>query len=400
LPVALLSLAFLAGMLELLRREFGIEAAAIATALLATSAGWLAYSSFALTDVPLAVFFSTAVFLGLPLLRAKPDTQHIDLRFALIGAALGLATLAKGLVPLVLAAPLVWFLRAFWRKYWIAAAACAIIALPWYVLVYLRNGKVFLLEFFWKHHFERLYSATLQHVQPWYYYVPILLAALFPWSPLFGVVVLRPRTSDRRRTCLSVIVGFGFLFFSASLNKLPGYLLPLLPSAFVLLGASFEFRRTAEFSRWWFAACGALVGLLPLVARFLPQSLESGKLTVGSLGHFTATQWAYVLAPVVVAAVARRTWIIPVLVIMFVFGGMLLKITAYPSLDRDVSPRVFWRSIQTRSGEVCDGGLDRHWDYGIAFYRGAPLPPCTSGSYKFELLSRGHGIPVLAPLSH
>ncbi len=113
LPVALLSLAFLAVSFWLLRREFDIEVAALSMSLLATSAGWMTYSGLCLTDLPLAVFFSLAVFLALPLLRDEPQIELIQRRFALIGVCLGLGMLAKGLVPLALCLPFLWFLRRF-----------------------------------------------------------------------------------------------------------------------------------------------------------------------------------------------------------------------------------------------------------------------------------------------
>ncbi|MBV9083241.1 MAG: glycosyltransferase family 39 protein, partial [Acidobacteriaceae bacterium] len=123
LPVALLSLAFLASSYVLLRREFGKESAAIAIAMTATSAGWLAYSELCLTDVPLAVFFSLAVFLALPLLRTEPEKREVHIRFMGLGACLGIAALAKGLVPIALAIPFAWFLRRFWRAWaWGGAA--------------------------------------------------------------------------------------------------------------------------------------------------------------------------------------------------------------------------------------------------------------------------------------
>ncbi|HWF05785.1 MAG TPA: glycosyltransferase family 39 protein, partial [Candidatus Angelobacter sp.] len=242
LPVALLSLAFLVVAFELLRNEFGGEAAGASLLLLATSAGWVAYSQLALTDLPLAVFFSLTVFLSLPLLRKSPPAA-VRGRFLWIGACLGMAMLAKGLVPLVLFVPAVWFLRRWWRHWWLAVLACVLVAGPWYVGVYAVNGKPFLEDFFWKQHFQRLYSTALQHVQPWYYYVPVLLGGLFPWTPLFAFLVRRAKPDenrwDTRRLFLLATAGFGFLFFSLSLNKLPGYLIPLIPSLFVLLGSQF-----------------------------------------------------------------------------------------------------------------------------------------------------------------
>src|ERR1700748_3390543 len=56
LPVALLSLAFLACFWGRMRIEWGTRVALLAAAMLATSAGWLAYSHVAVTDLPLAAF--------------------------------------------------------------------------------------------------------------------------------------------------------------------------------------------------------------------------------------------------------------------------------------------------------------------------------------------------------
>src|SRR5580692_5434158 len=136
LPVALLSLAFLAVAAWLVAREFGQEVAAVTIGLLATSAGWVAYSNFCLTDLPMAVFFSLAVLLALPLLREQPDTRRVALRFAGLGACLGMAILAKALVPLVLAVPLAWYLRRWWRVWVWAASACLLVAGPWYGAMY------------------------------------------------------------------------------------------------------------------------------------------------------------------------------------------------------------------------------------------------------------------------
>src|SRR5580704_14962291 len=103
LPVALLSMAFLLFFYGSLRKEFGERAAIFSTAILGTSAGWLALSYVAVTDLPLSVFFAAAMLLGMTWLRTGR-------RGSLIAAAvsLGFAVLAKGLVPLALAIPLAW----------------------------------------------------------------------------------------------------------------------------------------------------------------------------------------------------------------------------------------------------------------------------------------------------
>ena len=61
LPVAILSAAFILLFFHQVRREFGERAALYGTGILATSAGWLAYSHVAVTDIPLATTFSAAL---------------------------------------------------------------------------------------------------------------------------------------------------------------------------------------------------------------------------------------------------------------------------------------------------------------------------------------------------
>ena len=397
LPVALLSLTFLTAMFALLRAEWGVEIGATAAVLLATSIAWVGDSNLALTDLPLAVFYSLAVLLALPLTMRMPEAGRSErLRFALIGISLGLASLAKGLVPIALAVPFCWFLRRWWRNWWLAVAALLMTALPWYWAVYARNGQAFLTEFFWKHHFERLYSASLLHVQPPWYYGPVLLVALFPWTPLFALMWFRNNGWDDRKRFLASCVLFGVFFFSVSLNKLPGYLLPLLPSALALLAVSVDWPRLMGSYRWWLLPSAILIGLLPLVARLLPEILTVGRFTLSGV-HVGPTEIFYMLAPIAAVLLARRSWAGVLLVLCFVASGLFVKIVALPVLDRTVSPRETWRRLEHVSGTICDDWLGRNWEYGLALYRGEPYPICGTGAYDFALQSHGRDNPILVP---
>lgn len=393
IPIAILSLAFFAAAFFLLRKEYGLSIAGSSVVLLATSAGWIAFSEFCLTDLPVAVFFSLAVLLALPLLRETPDRSQIALRFAAIGIALGFGALAKGLVPIALAVPFAWFLRTYWRKWWIAAAACLAIALPWYVAVYAKNGYPFIQEFFLKHHFERLYSASLQHVQPWYYYFPVLLGGIFPWTVLLFALARRKFRWDIRQRFLASIVLFGFIVFSLSLNKLPGYLLPLIPSLFVLIAVRFAPETPVQFSRRWLLACAVLTAAIPIVASLLPESLSQGKLSAAALSHFSRTEWFYIALPVAAVLLARRSWAGPVLGLCIIGGAFYLKIVSYPILDTRVSARQFWIRLHDSSKPYCAVWLDRDWLLGLSFYEQKLIPQCQPGTTDVMLQSLGHGPP-------
>ncbi len=398
LPVAALSLLFLWTLYLLLQREFGRQSAAIAVALLATSAGWLAYSDFALTDLPLAVFFSLALFLALPLCTPQRLVKNVAGRFVLIGISFGLAMLAKGLVPLALALPFFWFLRRHWRNWWLAIGAAGLIALPWYIAVYVRNGYPFIEDFFLKHHFRRLYSPTLQHVQPWFYYFPVLLAALFPWTPLFIFLFRKMVAWDERRRFLICIFVFGFVFFSLSLNKLPGYLLPLIPPLFALLGAQFEQKPLVQVSKWWLLPSACLIALIPLAAALLPASLAAGRVSMVAI-HIGRTAWFYILLPLAALVLARRSWAGTVLVLCVVLSGIYLKLQAFPAMDKLASARSLWREVRDKSDSLCDAGTNREWLYGLEFYRGSAIPVCAPGQhFEYEIRSEGHQRPVV--ISH
>jgi 4-amino-4-deoxy-L-arabinose transferase-like glycosyltransferase len=396
LPIALLSLGFLVIYFYLVRIEFGFRSGAIATLLLACSGGWLVYSCLALTDLPLAAFFTLSVLAVLPLIRqfSLAQRREVLLRFVIAGVALGLAVLAKGLVPIVLAFPAAWFMRRYWRDWWVVVAACLITAGPWYWSVYSRNGFPFIQEFFLKHHLARLYSTTLEHVQPWYFYIPVLLAAVFPWTPLLALVGERRTLIEPRRAFLAATVVFGFVFFSASLNKLPGYLLPLLPSLFIIIGAWFEDRHIADLKRRWMIACAVCIAIVPFLGALIPPLLAGQR---GAFISFNVkpTLLAFALLPVGFALMARRGWLGPILIFSCVAVSLYLKEVTYPVLDREASPRGLWREIQPQIDDVCDAGLHRAWQYGMAFYIGQPLPLCPTGAFKWELKQRGNERPAL-----
>jgi 4-amino-4-deoxy-L-arabinose transferase-like glycosyltransferase len=370
LPIALLSAGFVLLFFHQIRREFGERAALYATGILATSAGWLAYSHVAVTDIPLATTFSAAVLLCLPWVRSGGRRGLF-----VAGILLGLAMLAKGLVPLVLIAPLLWVAGRRWPNLFILAGAALAVALPWYVLCYLRNGDVFVDEFLWKHHFARFTSPDLQHVQPWWFYFPVLVGLLFPWSPMLALLPHQPR--DSRRTFLMAIVLFGFVFFSAATNKLPGYLLPLLPPLAAVIGI-----RLSEVSRvgWLLGSSGALLLLTPIVAGVLPQALAEGLSSVQGVGGWS---WIAMLPLALLAGLAvwfvrrgRRTFAVATVVISTTLAVVFMKVVMFPELDRVVSARPLWLEIRAHAEEFCEGDLHRAIRYGLAYYARKPLLPC------------------------
>lgn len=372
LPVALVSLAFLIFFHNTLAREFSQHIALTATAILSVSAGWVAYSFAAVTDLPMSAALNAAVLVALFGPAAVYQRDPKIARYGYIaGALLGLAILAKGLVPLPLfALP---FAVARGKRLPILAAA-AVVAAPWYAACWIANGSVFWQEFVWKHHVLRYFSSGLQHGQPFWYFVPVLLAGLFPFTPLAALLV-RPRTYDDARVrFLMLFVIVGLVFFSFSSNKLPGYVLPLLPALAVVLAVALS---KESHGAWWLAASALLLAAVPVIAAILPQALNAGlththpPLTLG---------WPFLL---VAAAVWFLAWrdhtgtAVLVVALAAVAAVGYLKWTAFPPLDQQVSVRGFWRVNQPEVARACiDASVDRDRVLGLNYYAGHPMPPC------------------------
>ncbi len=359
LPVALASVAFLIYFFILLRREFGDRVAWYSAAILATSAGWLAYSHVAITDLPMSAAFAAAM-----LAVAFSEPRASASRLLAAGALLGFAVLAKGLVPLALFLPVLWFLRHRIRDLTLVFLAAMVIATPWYLLVTWRNGAPFLEDFFWKHHFGRFVSNALEHGQPFWFYVPILLAGLFPWTPLLALLFSARLFQDRRAQFLLAWFAWGFVFFSASRNKLPGYLLPLLPAIAVLIGIALESSRHA---RYGLATCGALFCLAPPLVQALPQALVNGLSRTPF--HLSLTGVLAGLALAAICAFVRPERGIMALALFATITVVWVVWGVYPELDHQLSGRA-------AVSITCLPPTNRSQRYSIDYYVGRNLPDC------------------------
>jgi 4-amino-4-deoxy-L-arabinose transferase-like glycosyltransferase len=401
LPIALLAVAFLAFYWWILRREFGDRTAIFATAILGTSAAWLISSQIGTTDLPLAATYSAAMLLALPWVRRREAAW-----LPWVAALLGLAVLAKGPVAVALACPvLVPWQRPFWPN--LAGNVRILlrsrvvlpflaVTLPWYVLCTWVNGTAFLKDFFWKHNVERFLSSTAvgNHGQPFWYFGPVLLALLLPWTPLVPLTFRRVFYTDSARMFLLVWAVLWVVFFSKSANKLPSYILPMIPAAAALLGlAVAEVRNAAP----WLAACAVLLMAFPIAAPLLPIAVATG-LTHAPAPHF---QWTW-LAPVAVAALVwaldssgRRLAAVMTIVAGAAAGALLMKNIAVRDLDRIASARTLWMELAPRQETICVDWVPRGMEYSLDYYFVPPLPPCAQRPRPVWLHQLAGQLPVL-----
>ncbi|MGD0619625.1 MAG: glycosyltransferase family 39 protein [Bryobacteraceae bacterium] len=350
LPVALLSVAFLIFFFAVLRREFGARAALFAAAILATSAGWLGYSHIAVTDLPLSVTFAAGM-----LLLLRPDVSWR--RAALSGVLFGLAVLAKGLVPLVLMLPALWFLRRNLRAVAVMLGVVIAIALPWYVAMYARAGRVFIDDFIWKHHFERFTSDALQHVQPWWYYVPVPGLYLGRhWPRCCGG---RPSSIRARVFSSPGFCGDWFSSRSRETNSRDMFCRCCPPPRHC--SASRSMQRAGHGPLWPVARCSSTC--LPVIALVIA-------VAVLELRNHRVAATMLVSAGVVIAAAH-------------------FILTSFPVLDRTVSVREVWHKAAGKSGSPCVASSGLTFRYGVNYYFGFEVPDCAGASGELPLRAGG-----------
>jgi 4-amino-4-deoxy-L-arabinose transferase-like glycosyltransferase len=255
LPSAISALLATLALAWLALRLYGAETARWLLLLLPTTVGMIGFSHAASTDMPFSGMLTiamvcAAVVLGLTRDENTPILPQTPwLALILFGFFLGLAVLAKGPAAIILSGGAIFFWALFTKRWRDAfrlfhptAIACfCLTALPWYILCARRNPDFFRI-FIIEHNFKRYLTPEFQHIQPFWYFGPILLAAFLPWT----LLLLWSIVSGVGRSIVSRAVSvpslffltwamFSLMFFSVSQSKLPGYILPAVSAIGLLL---------------------------------------------------------------------------------------------------------------------------------------------------------------------
>ena len=427
LPSAISALLATLALAWLAWRIYGAETARWLLLLLPTTVGMIGFSHAAATDMPFSAMLTiamvcAAVLLRLPLecgglpplsqnatvatkLEEPPPAvgiQRVTPPFAntswlaavLFGFFLGLAMLAKGPAAIILCGGAVFFWALFtmrWRDalrlfHPAALASFCATALPWYILCARRNPDFFRI-FIIEHNFKRYLTPEFQHIQPFWFYVPIIFVSIFPWSFLAGlglVDLLRRKLPARGSISWFLLCwsAFTVFFFTISHSKLPGYVLPAVPPLVLLtteLWTRRNVRDTALAGISFFTGALTLIGAAVLVIRIRRLPSES------SFADPWVWRWIVGIACagllLCVLALSRRKALTAVATCLLVLSGVELSNRyALPRLDQVFSARpakpllLFWQDENVRA---CVYKLQRSWTYGLNFYAHRELPDCT-----------------------
>jgi 4-amino-4-deoxy-L-arabinose transferase-like glycosyltransferase len=397
-------------------RFYGAATARMVLLMFPACVGVFGFARAATTDMMFSAFLGVAM-VGAAVLAGFPRGSRPKRYWLLLfGLALAFATLAKGPAAVVLAggSVAIWALvTRRWKDalrlaYPSAVITFFLVAAPWYVLCGMRNSD-FVQTFLISHNIERYLTPVFQHVQPFWFYGPILLLGLVPWTPLLAGVVL-DGWQRRREGALRDSAGFFFgcwalfplLFFSFSQSKLPGYILPVFPALVLLMARSvtraMEEKRAA--ASWLVAGVGATLVALGCSAGFWSRRLPA---EAGLGGSEPLTPWIVVAVTtgifVALLAVARRHRF-ALAFSSVVLAGFVVA-TSYgilPRIDPHLSPRAAAQAAGADGPPLYAYRLHRAWHYGLNFYLHRELPLWEPGAGPARIWTTRHGVAELEKL--
>jgi 4-amino-4-deoxy-L-arabinose transferase-like glycosyltransferase len=275
-PGTLLGLLGILATYHLGRKLFDRRSALFAALILGTSVGYLVMSRINFTDMTLT--FCMTACLGSFILAVRDDGPRKGSYYHLFYLFSALAVLAKGLIGIVLPGAIIFLyllLSRRWRllremRLTTGIPLFLLVASPWFLLVSLRNPE-FARFFFIHEHFERFLTKVHGRYQPFWFFVPVLVGCMLPWSLFLPAAAgdfwrQRRETGHDARLYLVLWAAVIFLFFSKSDSKLIPYILPVFPALALLAGQSFAqaVEGKGTLPRWQsytVAACLALAGV-------------------------------------------------------------------------------------------------------------------------------------------
>ena len=244
----------------------------LAGVIVATSFGYAAAARQALPDLLLACFITLGVWASLNgLVIPRPPGADPIRRWWLCVAGVALAGgfLTKGPVAVLLPGLVV---GPFVVKRYLSArnsgphkassvltrlvldlvfvtALSFLLVVPWFAAMTATHGLSYLDRFFVTENLQRFVTDRYNAPRPFWYYIPVIIGGLTPWSPLM-LLWLRPirrliQGVQRVQSAEAWVVIWALVplvFYSASIGKQPRYILPVLPPLAILLARAFLMR--------------------------------------------------------------------------------------------------------------------------------------------------------------
>ena len=306
----------------------GASAAMPAAIVLATSFEWLRASTRARLDMTLAASMALVLLAWTGAVMGHERWPTI-----LAACALTVATLTKGPVALVLAAPVAVVTWGLHRRdvpaapFMLSIATAIVLSGLWYAAAWSQHGSEFT-QVVMRENLGRFVDAsgTKAGHEHGIAYLGILgLIGLLPWTLLLPVAVASGRAT-RRSPAGVLLVAWSLvtpLFFALSSGKRGVYLLPAYPAIAVLLGAGVAHAQHGAAARATRLLAAAYRPALLLLGGLL-LSAAIGLDPTGLVRPLLTSHDAEVVAGVV-AGIAAQRWVVVVVACALLAAGLAIE---------------------------------------------------------------------------
>jgi 4-amino-4-deoxy-L-arabinose transferase-like glycosyltransferase len=247
LPSWMGAMAAILGVYLFVRRYRNVETARIAVVVMATMPFFFGGSQFANMDMLVAGTMAAATLAGAAAVLEHQAGRSYARAMLAAGVLAALAVLSKGLIGAVLPVLtlLAWLaVSRQWHSFKVlvwppAIAIFLLVGAPWFVLMQLRYPGFFHYFFIYQQ-FDRFSETGFNNVQPFWFYLPVVVGLCLPWA-LWGGAILRrefwacPPAARSLRLLMAVWIVVMLGFFSIPSSKLIGYVVGVVPPLAVLL---------------------------------------------------------------------------------------------------------------------------------------------------------------------
>lgn len=368
-----------------------------AALMIASCAAIVGYARAASTDMPLAASFG----IGMLAWWAWRESEK-KIYLALFYFFMALGMLAKGPVAPFLAALIIfffalgtheskWVLKTIWLP---GVTLFCSVALPWYIAVQIRNPQFFR-EFILEHNFARFATNLYHHPEPFWYYVPVILLSLVPWTVFVIAALVRPVRiwwTERKLVAaepevapdlefeLSLFAAIWLIapvvFFSFSSSKLPGYVLPAVPAGGLLLAEYLrELYEDNQQAPKWMVLVHGIVAAAPVTPALLMAYLMTlHHWPLGRPLYFAIVVALILYAGIVLTLFSRigmRMARFVTLVAVVLTVAAVVKFGS-SAIDQTLSARPLameLTDVETHKLPLAICGASRELEFGLNFYR-------------------------------
>ncbi|MBR1735343.1 MAG: phospholipid carrier-dependent glycosyltransferase [Alphaproteobacteria bacterium] len=215
-----------------------ISTGILSASILATNLLYYAHSRLIILDLVVSVLISGTLWCFFLAFVRKEKIQYRKTIIIAMYALSALACLTKGLIGAILPGFVAFLWICFtnnWRKireiiYIPGILVFFLIFFPWHVMVCIRNSDFFHF-YFVVEHFLRYTTQMHSRYQPAWFFIPIVIVGLLPWTG-FALVALKNafiKIKDSENIFLLCWIFGIFGFYSFSNSKLIPYILPIIP---------------------------------------------------------------------------------------------------------------------------------------------------------------------------